>query len=426
MCENEQFPLFIFPKDIQEMIKTCNEVSNFPVPYTAFTILAAVSTAIGTTCEIKVKNGYDQVPMLYIALIGQPGIKKSPVIKQFFSPIFEWEIKIRKEFNAALDNLKEGDSIPKCRHLILDDTTVEALEEALSDNPWGVCLWADELVNWLGIAGRYSKDITSNSIWAKIFNSMPIFMNRKNTRKKIEISRPFVTVIGGIQYNIFKKHFSGDLRDNGLLSRLIPVFDDGPDRMPYDSYENFPQEILDNWKTTLDYFLEFRRQADEMGNTQFLLSEDAANAYDSWSHELTDKVNDEEPVELREFFAKLKDYVFRFSLIIELIRRHYGNLPNGTTYISGDAMIYSGFLADYIFNNYKRVLSILRPDESTIPLTMREVYKDLPVVFQKKDVNTLAGKLGLSDSWADKFCSIMMKGRMIRQYHDRRGTYEKT
>lgn len=365
MCENEQFPLFIFPKDIQEMIKTCNEVSNFPVPYTAFTILAAVSTAIGTTCEIKVKNGYDQVPMLYIALIGQPGIKKSPVIKQFFSPIFEWEIKIRKEFNAALDNLKEGDSIP-------------------------------------------------------------IFMNRKNTRKKIEISRPFVTVIGGIQYNIFKKHFSGDLRDNGLLSRLIPVFDDGPDRMPYDSYENFPQEILDNWKTTLDYFLEFRRQADEMGNTQFLLSEDAANAYDSWSHELTDKVNDEEPVELREFFAKLKDYVFRFSLIIELIRRHYGNLPNGTTYISGDAMIYSGFLADYIFNNYKRVLSILRPDESTIPLTMREVYKDLPVVFQKKDVNTLAGKLGLSDSWADKFCSIMMKGRMIRQYHDRRGTYEKT
>lgn len=425
MEENNVMPLVIFPGEVRSMIETCREVSNFPVTYTAAAILAAVATVIGNTNTVKVKNGYIETPMLYVAMIGQPGVKKSPVIKKFFSPIFNWEVESRKEYNEILDKTKDGDPVPKCPHLVLDDTTVEALEEAMSDNPWGICLWADELVNWLGITGRYSKDTTSNSIWMKIFNGLPIFLNRKNTRKKTVIENPCVTVIGGIQYNIFRKHFSGSLRDNGLLSRLLPIFDDEPDDLPYDTVDDFPQETLDGWNEHLMNLMNQRKASEEFGASVFTLSEDAVTTYSSWSDNLTDKINRTEPVEMREFFAKLKDYVFRLALIFELLHREYGTLPKGTTEVSGHAMVYSTLYADYIYENYRRVIELLSPDDGSVPQKMMDAYNALPKRFSKSDVNRQAELNGMSESWADKFCSTMTKAGMISQNHGRRGFYIK-
>ena len=62
------FPLNAFPPKMRSFVTTAKETLNFPIPYTASSMLLVFSLAIGNTRVLKVKDGWIVKPILFLAL----------------------------------------------------------------------------------------------------------------------------------------------------------------------------------------------------------------------------------------------------------------------------------------------------------------------------------------------------------------------
>lgn len=60
------FPLDVFPDKIQDVILNLAQYENFNVEYTASIILSAVATAVGNSCQIRIKGEWKTSPSLYM------------------------------------------------------------------------------------------------------------------------------------------------------------------------------------------------------------------------------------------------------------------------------------------------------------------------------------------------------------------------
>ena len=80
-------PLGAFPKKIQEMAKVLVEYENYNQDYLLVSMLSAVATAIGNTCQIRIKGCWTSSPILYVILVGRPGVGKTPPLDFAFKPI---------------------------------------------------------------------------------------------------------------------------------------------------------------------------------------------------------------------------------------------------------------------------------------------------------------------------------------------------
>ena len=415
-----EFPINILPPLLKNIITETHKALNFPVSYICMSLLTAIATAIGDTCWLKVKTEWMERPLLYVALLGNPGSVKSHPMKFAMKPILERDIQSRKLYSEQLKEyrkrLKAGEDPPKpkCRQRIVQDVTMEGLCKILEDNSAGLCLWSDELANWLGSMDKYRKGGNDVGTWLSIFNAQPIFVDRKGVDDKITIARPFVNVIGSIQPKVFAKYFSGQLRHNGLLSRILVIFNDDQDKMPYDSYMDVPEELVERWRNLIDAILDLTDGYYEFGEAVYTLSEDAKAAFSTWSDRNTDAVNEEADKTICEFFQKIKNYVYRFALILQILEEIMAPKRSDRIVHSG-SMIFATVIGDYLMDNARRVIELLdlSDDSGGIRKSFQLIYENLPEKFTKAQVNEVATRLKLSPSTADKFCQTLLQKQML-------------
>lgn len=424
-----KFPINVLPPLLRNIISETHKALNFPVAYIAMSLLTAIATAVGDTCWLKVKTEWMERPLMYVALLGNPGSVKSHPMKFAMKPILERDIQSRKLYSEQLKEyrkrLKAGEDPPKpkCRQRIVQDVTMEGLCKILEDNSAGLCLWSDELANWLGSMDKYRKGGNDVGTWLSIFNAQPIFVDRKGVDDKITIARPFVNVIGSIQPKVFAKYFSGQLRHNGLLSRILVIFNDDQDKMPYDSYMDVPEELVERWRNLIDTILDLTDGYYEFGEAVYTLSEDAKAAFSTWSDRNTDAVNEEADKTICEFFQKIKNYVYRFALVLQILEEILVN-KNSDNVVRSKAMIFSTMLGDYLMGNARRVIDLLglTDDSAVTPKSFQQIYDQLPDKFTKTQANEVARALGFSDSIVDKFCKERQGKTIVRLGH---GQYQK-
>lgn len=424
-----KFPINVLPPLLRNIISETHKALNFPVAYIAMSLLTAIATAVGDTCWLKVKTEWMERPLMYVALLGNPGSVKSHPMKFAMKPILERDIQSRKLYSEQLKEyrkrLKAGEDPPKpkCRQRIVQDVTMEGLCKILEDNSAGLCLWSDELANWLGSMDKYRKGGNDVGTWLSIFNAHPIFVDRKGVDDKITIARPFVNVIGSIQPKVFAKYFSGQLRHNGLLSRILVIFNDDQDKMPYDSYMDVPEELVERWRNLIDTILDLTDGYYEFGEAVYTLSEDAKAAFSTWSDRNTDAVNEEADKTICEFFQKIKNYVYRFALVLQILEEILVN-KNSDNVVRSKAMIFSTMLGDYLMGNARRVIDLLglTDDSAGTPKSFQQIYDQLPDKFTKTQANEVARALGFSDSIVDKFCKERQGKTIVRLGH---GQYQK-
>lgn len=89
-------PLGAFPKKIQEMAKVLVEYENYNQDYLLVSMLSAAATAIGNTCQIRIKGCWTSSPILYVILVGRPGVGKTPPLDFAFKPIRAHDYKLLK------------------------------------------------------------------------------------------------------------------------------------------------------------------------------------------------------------------------------------------------------------------------------------------------------------------------------------------
>ncbi len=424
-----EFPLNILPPLLRNIITESHKALNFPVSYIGMSLLTAIATAIGNTCWLKVKNGWMERPLLNVALLGNPGSVKSHPMKFAMNPILDRDIQSRKRYTEELKDyerrLKAGENPPKpkCRQRIVQDVTMEGLCQIMEDNSAGVCLLSDELANWLGSMDKYRKGGNDVGTWLSIFNAQPILVDRKGDDAKITIAHPFVNVLGSIQPMIFKGYFSGKFLHNGLLSRILVIFNEGPDKMPYDSYMDMPEELVDQWRRLIDAILDLTDGYYEFGEAVYTLSDDAKAAFSAWSDRNTDAVNAEPDKTICEFFQKIKSYVYRFALVLQILEEIIARKCSDRV-VHSRAMIFAAMIGDYLMDNARRVIELLglTSDSTGSTKSFQMIYNQLPEKFTKTQANEVARTLGLSDSIVDKFCKEQQGKTIIRLGH---GQYQK-
>ena len=87
------FPISVFPEPIREIINETRSSLNYPTDFIAFTICFTLSIGIGNKFVAKVKEGWDERAILYMAIIGRSGVNKSHPLSFAMQPLFELDIK---------------------------------------------------------------------------------------------------------------------------------------------------------------------------------------------------------------------------------------------------------------------------------------------------------------------------------------------
>lgn len=177
----------LLPESLRGWIEDIAERVQCPIDYPAVGAMVVLAGVVGRKIGIRPKQEDDWlvVANLWGAIIGRPGVMKTPALAEVLKPLKRLEIEAKEDFERAMVNFgtaklvedlrrKEhekairktlrtgGDAHAKAKELIaadpevpvrkrfvINDTTVEKLGVLLNENPNGVLCFRDELVGLL-------------------------------------------------------------------------------------------------------------------------------------------------------------------------------------------------------------------------------------------------------------------------------------
>lgn len=199
----------------------------------AMAAIASCAAAIPDRIQLKVKRHAEwyESARIWVALVGPPSAKKSPILRAATGPVSEIDIKLHQSWQRAMKRWlelepeeKKATPMPVQTRLRLTDTTVEAAQEVIKDSPNGLLMLQDELTGFFGSMDRYGssgKGGADRAFWLQSWNGGQYALNRV-ARGSVLIENLSVSLLGGIQPEPFRKA-ANDMTDDGLIQRLFPI-----------------------------------------------------------------------------------------------------------------------------------------------------------------------------------------------------------
>jgi hypothetical protein len=232
--EPTKLPTGLLPGIIEQFARDESTVMGADVAGLAMGALAVCAAIITDRVKIQVKehsDGWQESARIWVALIGPPSTKKSPILRRVARPLiqidaalFQNYIGALKEYEALPPEERKSAPQPEQRRLRLEDTTIEAAQMILAVSPDGVLCLQDELSGWFGMMDKYagnrgaSKD---RAFWLQSYNGGQYVFNRIGRGGGL-ISNLSVSMLGGIQPEVMRKVADGTV-DDGALQRLCPI-----------------------------------------------------------------------------------------------------------------------------------------------------------------------------------------------------------
>lgn len=231
-----------------------------PADFPAVAALVALSSLIGARAVIqpKARDDWQVVPNLWGAVVGRPGVKKSPALGEALKPLHrlqaaEFELKKAAHEAWALDckvaemqtdsNERKAKGLaskdpaaarallepvdapaePKARSYIENDATVEALGVVMNENPWGLLAYRDELYGLLTALDKQGQE-GSRAFYLQSYDGNQGYKFTRIMRGITYIPRVCLAMIGGIQPGRIQEYVRGAVAggsaDDGLLQRF--------------------------------------------------------------------------------------------------------------------------------------------------------------------------------------------------------------
>ena len=390
------FPIHIFPQQLQQIITCYCSTLNLNIDYAAVTVLYAFSVALGGHYSLTVKRGWVELPTLFVALVGKPGINKSGPISIFTQPLEKLEKDLFKRFldeyskfkkvrstkkeNGDLNTISEE---PVRSQLVIKDATQEAMLKALYDNPHGFAGIYDELAAFLKSFNKYKSGGGDEEVMLSLFSGKSISVNRKSS-EPIFIEKPFISIIGSIQPQVLINLLGNNKIDNGLTHRFLFAFPDHVIREDL-SDEDVPEYIEELYQTFINRILisEFFH-ADGYPAQKISLSKEGYEAYKIFRRRINDTINNEKSDAISGIYAKLDTYSLRIALILHVMRIGC-NEPDIDPYqVSADTFQKAGELVQYFEHNALKVFKLMekfRDPLNGYPMEHKIIYYQLPYSF---------------------------------------------
>lgn len=226
-------PLGVLPPIIEQYALSQGDIMGVDPGGLAAAAIAVCAAATPDSITLKMKrhDDWQESPRLWVALVGNPSAKKSPIISAATRALRSLDDELvgkylqEKRVWDGLDKAgKAANRVPPQIRTRIEDVTVEAAQEILKDSVEGVLLIRDELSGWFGSMERYGTGkgaSADRSFWLTAYNGGSYSVNRVG-RGVVSIPNLSVSMLGGIQPDAIKQ-IAKDSADDGLLQRLFPI-----------------------------------------------------------------------------------------------------------------------------------------------------------------------------------------------------------
>ena len=349
--KNQKLPTHIFPKPITDFFEEIQKKNGFDPAYLSGAYLAILSTILGTNYKVYINDRWSFFPTIWLTLVGDSGTKKSPSIKPITAVLKRINDTKYAEYlvQKTLDEEGDKDKITSSQQSIVQDTSFEALVNAFQSNPVGVLLLIDELRSIIEDSNLLSKSLTK---LLSIFNNESISINRKTNGEYVKIDTPFMSILGGIQTNLFDELLKGGRLDSGFVYRFLFVKDS--DVKTNGTLDNIDSTIEKNFE---DYLLKLIDSNTTNSDTpiRIELCCDAKNRFIEWRETNYDKmVNTHNDTE-KGYLSKMEEYVVKFAFIIEAS----DSISTGEslTHITKDSVERAIELSNYFITNFTNLIN---------------------------------------------------------------------
>jgi hypothetical protein len=371
IIERSEFPLDVYPLSIRNYITECNRTLGHSVDYMGSGLLWMLSVIIGNSQKVKVKNGWTECVVIWIAVVGRAGVGKTPAINSIISPLVDVnsreirEYRKLKEKYEAYEKLNKDDKAnavevrkPNRGQFIVNDVTIEALVELHDENPNAVGVFKDELAGWIKDMNKYRAG-GDLEFWLSSFSNSPAYTTRKTVRDNY-IHSPIIPVLGGIQPAVLNQVFTDEYRDNGFSDRLLLCY---PDTQVERWNENELNDELLQWYS--DYILslyghirseiKMNEDGDVMSN-YVRFSKGAKVELARIMNKITDRQNSEDETEAtKTILPKQKTYLPRFSILLHVLDC-YDNGVDFNCEIERQTILNAERLVDYFICMAEKVM----------------------------------------------------------------------
>jgi hypothetical protein len=388
------FPIEIFPLEIQHFITESSNTLGLSIDYMGCSFMWMLSLIVGNTMVMEVKSGWRESATLWIALVGKPGIGKTPSIQQMISPLRTLNVKEQKEYQRQYQKWMEYEAKdkkekerseeikkPRNKQFIVGDITLEALVDLHEENPNAIGIFKDELAGWFKDMNKYRAG-SDLEFWLSSWNGSPISLNRKTTKNAF-VDKPFIPVIGGIQPSIFEEFSNGANKDNGFVDRILISYPD----LKVNKYNNnyisaeallWYNDFVVNMRSVINSkFLKFDEN-DEIVPSIVRFNEESEKEWIRIHDKITCIQNsDDENEYMKSMLPKQKSYIPRFALLLNTLWSF-----NDTDYpyqqVKKESILRAEKLSEYFVNMAKLVKQDAR--EKT---DLKNISKDKNNVFDK-------------------------------------------
>lgn len=359
-------PETLLPEAIRPWLVDIAERLQVPLDFCAAPAIVGLSSIIGNQIRIRPKRRDDWTvtPNKWGAIVGRPGVLKSPAIKEALKPLKQLEEAAQKQYKLDLDAYKfdkekaeitkaatkeqmkaaakKGSSLesyrgkladcdieePTERRYIVNDSTVAKYGELLNENPNGLLIFRDELTGWLRSLDDEVR-INDRTFYLEAWEGNDNYTYDRIGRGTLHIKRTTTSVFGGIQPGPLQSYLRaalGDgIGDDGLLQRFqVIVYPDLPDDWVYvdrwpESKARTTAHAVFNALNAVPLF-ELPNRAPE--EDQYLhFDEDAQELFIEWYSELSRELQSGKfnHAALESHFSKYRSLMPSLALTFELI-----------------------------------------------------------------------------------------------------------
>jgi len=259
------FDVALLPSSLAPWVADIAERMQCPPDFPAVGAMVALSSIIGRKACISPKrfDDWQVTPNLWGAVVGRPGVMKSPALAEVLRPLDRLaaiageahkmamrnhEIKAKLEgmtgkaaeskaqklvaagkigeAGQLLAQAADAEEIgkPALRRYKVTDSTVEALGEILIENPWGVLAYRDELNGLLRSLDKEGQE-GARAFYLQGYDGNQGHTSDRIVRgKNLHIEAVCISMLGGIQPGKLQAYIhdavSGGAGDDGLLQRF--------------------------------------------------------------------------------------------------------------------------------------------------------------------------------------------------------------
>ncbi len=372
-------PIEVFPPELQWIIRDSAKAYVVPPEVPVCAILALASAAVGRSRGIIIKQGWAPHANLYLCLIGPSGAGKSPCTNSIFNSVFRADCLMHAEWQEAresyqleqtryqealkqyrkneIDDPGPAPEKPKRKQVFVDDATVEALTDALSDNPRGVLWLRDELAGLILDLDKYSgeKGSTKTRLMSA-YDSGSWKVSRVNQGRTGYIQHACLSIFGGIQPGALVDAFCGKDAATGFLPRFLFVrFEQAEPALWTDHIFSADRKAeldrITRYLMGLDFSLN--------GQPQYIgVSQEAKQLYVEWHNRLANEAWAGLGEDDSSVLSKLRDQCLRLCLIIHLLEAATGH-HDELAAVNAATMSKAIQLADWFREHQRHVWSLI-------------------------------------------------------------------